>query len=167
MGLDRSCSLETELHHTIIDGEQSLAMVQSFDATSAEEARIRAAYESREQADTRYSWFNPAYQLMVQQRERRLLALLRRYGFAASRVENNTRSGLRHGPMAAGLLKWGARPENMTGIDLLADRVSRARQLCPLACAYNARARRSFLSLPKALILFFNRLCLPRYWTRT
>ena len=30
-------------------------------------------------------------------------------------------------------IKWGARPENITGIDLLADRVSKARRLCPPA----------------------------------
>ena len=58
-------------------------MFQSLDSIRTEEARIRAAYAKREEDDPRYSWSSPGYQLMVQQRERRLLALLRRYGFAA------------------------------------------------------------------------------------
>jgi hypothetical protein len=54
-------------------------MVQPFDSARAEEARIRAAYAKRGKADSHYSWFNPGYQFMMQQRERRLLALLRRH----------------------------------------------------------------------------------------
>src|SRR5215831_17730272 len=57
-------------------------MAQSLDSNRTEEARIRRAYAKREEADSRYSWFNPGYQFMVQQRERRLLALLRRHEFA-------------------------------------------------------------------------------------
>jgi len=107
-------------------------MVQSFDATSAEEARIRAAYERREQADTRYSWFNPAYQLMMQQCGRRLLVLLSRCRFEELQFKTTLEVGCGTGHWLREFVKWGARPENVTGIDLLADRVSRARQLCPL-----------------------------------
>lgn len=35
--------------------------------------------------------------------------------------------------MLRDFIKWGARPENVTGIDLLSDRVIRARRLCPPA----------------------------------
>ncbi len=107
-------------------------MVQSVDAARAEEARIRAAYERREQADTRYSWFNPAYQLMMQQCERRLLVLLSRCGFEELQFKTTLEVGCGTGHWLREFVKWGARPENVTGIDLLADRVSRARQLCPL-----------------------------------
>ena len=49
----------------------------------AEEARIRAVYAKRPGNKNRYSWFNPGHLFMVQQRERRLLALLKHYGYTA------------------------------------------------------------------------------------
>jgi ubiquinone/menaquinone biosynthesis C-methylase UbiE len=106
-------------------------MGQPVRSVSAEEARIRAAYEKREKDDARYSWFNPAYQLMVQQREQKLLALLRRHGFATLESKTILEVGCGTGQWLRDFIKWGARPENITGIDLLEDRVSRARQLCP------------------------------------
>ena len=108
-------------------------MVKYLDSARAEEARIRAAYARREEADARYSWFSPGYQFMVQQRERRLLALLRRYGFPALESKTILEVGCGTGQWLRDFIKWGARPENVTGIDLLADRVSRARRLCPPA----------------------------------
>jgi len=108
-------------------------MVQSFDSTRAEEARIRAAYAKREEADTRYSWFNSGYQFMVQQRERRLLALLRRYDCENLAAKKILDVGCGTGQWLCDFIKWSARPENITGIDLLPDRVTRARRLCPPA----------------------------------
>jgi ubiquinone/menaquinone biosynthesis C-methylase UbiE len=108
-------------------------MVQSLDSTRAEEARIRAAYAKREEADTRYSWFNPGYQFMMQQRERRLLALLRRYDCENLTAKKILDVGCGTGQWLCDFIKWGARPENITGIDLLPDRVTRARRLCPPA----------------------------------
>ena len=116
-----------------------------------------AAYEKREQDDARYSWFNPGYQFMVQQRERRLLALLHRYGFTALGSKTIVEVGCGTGQWLREFLS-GARPENITGIDLLEDRVSRYRERGSRVrgvCAYNARARRSFLSLRKGLPSFF------------
>jgi ubiquinone/menaquinone biosynthesis C-methylase UbiE len=108
-------------------------MVQSFDSARTEEARIRAAYAKREEADARYSWFSPGYQFMVQQRERRVLALLRRHGFAALESKKILEVGCGTGQWLRDFVKWGARPENVTGIDLLPQRLSRARRLCPPA----------------------------------
>jgi ubiquinone/menaquinone biosynthesis C-methylase UbiE len=105
----------------------------SRDAFQAEEARIRAAYAKRQESDSRYSWFSPGHLFMVQQRERRLLTLLRRYGFAALESKTVLDVGCGTGQWLRDFVKWGALPENMTGIDLLADRVSRARRLCPAA----------------------------------
>jgi len=106
-------------------------MVQSLDSTRAEEARIREAYARREVDDPRYSWFSPGYQFMVQQRERRLLALLRRHDCENLAAKTILEVGCGTGQWLRDFIKWGARPENVTGIDLLAERVSRARQLCP------------------------------------
>jgi ubiquinone/menaquinone biosynthesis C-methylase UbiE len=108
-------------------------MVHSLDSARTEEARIRAAYAKREEDDARYSWFSPGYQFMVQQRERRLLALFRRYDCENLAAKKILEVGCGAGQWLRDFVKWGARPENVTGIDLLADRVSKARRLCPPA----------------------------------
>src|SRR6266446_3567457 len=108
-------------------------MIHSLDSTRTEEARIRAAYAKREEDDARYSWSSPGYQFMLQQRERRLLALLRRYGFAALESKTILELGCGTGQWLRDFVKWGARPENVTGIDLLPERVSKARRSCPPA----------------------------------
>jgi ubiquinone/menaquinone biosynthesis C-methylase UbiE len=105
-------------------------MVQSLDSVRAEEARVRAAYASREEDDTRFSWISPGYQFMVQQRERRLLALLRRYDCENLAAKKILEVGCGTGQWLRDFVKWGARPENVTGIDLLPERLSRARHLC-------------------------------------
>jgi ubiquinone/menaquinone biosynthesis C-methylase UbiE len=107
-------------------------MVEPFENVKTEEARIRRAYARREEGDPRYSWFNPSYQFMVQQRDRRLLALLLRCGVANLNSRTILEIGCGTGQWLRNFVNWGARPENLTGIDLLPDRVSRAKRLCPL-----------------------------------
>jgi len=70
---------------------------------------------------------------MIQERERRLLTLLNRYGFASLKEKKILEVGCGTGYWLREFIKWGALPENVTGIDLLADRVSKARRLCPPA----------------------------------
>jgi len=70
---------------------------------------------------------------MIQERERRLLTLLKRYGFASLKEKKILEVGCGTGYWLREFIKWGALPENVTGIDLLADRVSKARRLCPPA----------------------------------
>lgn len=102
------------------------------DSIKAEEERIRAAYASREEG-LRYSWFTPGHVYIAQQRERRLLALLRRCGFAELSGRTILEVGCGTGYWLREFIKWGARPENVAGIDLLPDRVRTARALCPSA----------------------------------
>ena len=99
--------------------------------TAVEEARIRAAYAKREKDDARYSWFNPAYQLMIRECERRILARLKQIGFADLQSKSVLEIGCGRGYWLREFVKWGVRPENVTGIDLLMDRVVQARELCP------------------------------------
>jgi SAM-dependent methyltransferase len=105
-------------------------MAECFGSVAAEEARIREVYARRGETDIRYSWFNPSYQFMMQQRERQMLAVLFRYGFSNLESRRILEVGCGTGQWLRDFLKWGARPENMTGIDLLSDRVSKAQQLC-------------------------------------
>lgn len=97
---------------------------------AAEEVRIQAAY-ARRQRDDRYSWFSPGHLFIVQERERRLLALLKHYGFLKLDAKKILEIGCGAGYWLREFIKWGARPENITGLDLLPDRVAQAKQLCP------------------------------------
>jgi SAM-dependent methyltransferase len=94
-------------------------MDRPLDVISAEEARIRAVYQRRQKADNRYSWFNPAYQSMMQECERRMLSLLARSGLADLQRKTTLEVGCGNGFWLLQFVKWGARPENVTGIDLL------------------------------------------------
>lgn len=116
---------------TAVDPERELIKGRISESSTVEEARIRAAYARREKDDARYSWFNPAYQLMQQQCERRVLRLLNSNGFADLRFRTTLEIGSGTGYWLRQFVKWGSRPENVTGIDLLPDRLTRARQLCP------------------------------------
>ncbi len=115
-------------------------MLESVDSARAEESRIRAVYASREE-DGRYSWFGGNLYIM-QQCERRMLALLRRCG-----VDLPSRAileiGCGTGYWLREFIKWGARPEKLAGIDLLPDRLVAARRLSApgvqLECASAAR----------------------------
>lgn len=61
------------------EGERSAIREASPRSSNDEEARIREAYARRQDGD-RYSWFNPGHVVMVQECERRLFCLLKRYG---------------------------------------------------------------------------------------
>jgi SAM-dependent methyltransferase len=103
----------------------------SSESERKEEGRIRAAYGKRQGDDARYSWFSPGHLYIVQERERRVLTLLRRNGFAPLSTKTILEIGCGTGYWLRDLIKWGARPENITGLDLLPDRVVEARELCP------------------------------------
>jgi SAM-dependent methyltransferase len=103
-------------------------MIQSFDSVRAEEGRIRAAYAKRKEGG-RYSWFGGNLYTM-QQCERGMLALLQRCGLEDLASQTILEIGCGTGHWLRELVKWGARPEKLTGIDLLADRLALARRLC-------------------------------------
>ena len=105
----------------------------SLEPTRVEEARIRTAYAKRQGNDIRYSWFSPGHLFIMQERERRLLTLLQRHGFDFLDTYKILEIGCGTGYWLRELIKWGARPENITGVDLLPDRVEAAKQLCPEA----------------------------------
>jgi len=102
----------------------------SPEAARLEEARIRTAYGKRN-FDTRYSMFNPGHLFMIQDRERKVLAVLDRYGFAPMDKMKILEIGCGTGHWLREFIKWGAKPWNITGVELLSNRVALAREVCP------------------------------------
>jgi ubiquinone/menaquinone biosynthesis C-methylase UbiE len=70
---------------------------------------------------------------LMQERERRLLTLLKRHALAPLHTKKILEVGCGTGYWLRAFIQWGARPEHITGIDLLVDRVAEARALCPEA----------------------------------
>jgi ubiquinone/menaquinone biosynthesis C-methylase UbiE len=104
------------------------------ETAAAEEARIRGAYSKRKDAarySGLYSYFNPGNCFMVQEQARRMLALLRQHGHEDLGSKRLLEIGCGGGHWLREFIQWGAHPENVTGIDLLEDRVTEARRLCP------------------------------------
>jgi ubiquinone/menaquinone biosynthesis C-methylase UbiE len=95
-----------------------------------EERRIRSVYAQRRGASL-YSWFNPGYLFYIQELESRVLSLLRSEDLQALSDKKILEIGCGYGSWLREFIKWGASPSNLTGIDLLPDRIEKARQLCP------------------------------------
>jgi ubiquinone/menaquinone biosynthesis C-methylase UbiE len=75
------------------------------------------------------SWSDPAYRFMRQERERRTLALLARELSAPISTLRILDVGCGTGNWLMDVVRWGAAPENVFGVELLADRVATARRL--------------------------------------
>src|SRR5262245_45958036 len=79
--------------------------------------------------DPRYSFFDPAYLLMVQEREKKLLKLLAEKDISLANTKI-LEIGCGKGAWLRDFIRWGARPENVWGIDVQPDRIAEARELC-------------------------------------
>jgi ubiquinone/menaquinone biosynthesis C-methylase UbiE len=101
----------------------------------AEEARIREAYARRALSGKHYSRFDAGYLFMIQELERRLLAALRRRGLTPLGSKRILEIGCGNGHWLREFIKWGASPDDVAGIDLLAERIAQARRLSPPAVA--------------------------------
>ena len=100
-----------------------------LESSRIEEARIRAVYAKREDSD-RYSLFQPGTLFIAQQIERRILSSLKRYGVGDLSSKKILEVGCGTGHWLRELTMWGARPENVCGVDLLRDRLSKAKSSC-------------------------------------
>lgn len=98
--------------------------------TETELQRIKAAYRARS-SPSHYGFFEPATVLSLQELERQVLALLTRHGFCKLRELRILEVGCGTGYWIREFVKWGAQPEHIVGIDLLADRIAEAKRLCP------------------------------------
>lgn len=103
--------------------------------TDSEAARIRAEYERRDReipADF-YSWSRPANLLMHQQTLRSCIRLLKRAGMFPLNGRRVADIGCGGGTWLLEFVQWGADPADLSGIDLMPDRLNRARRRIPQA----------------------------------
>jgi SAM-dependent methyltransferase len=116
-----------------------------------EEARVKAVYQrlATPQNAGRYTYFDPANLLLIHNLEWQVLRLFHRQGILSLAAAQILEIGCGSGFWLRQFVQWGAAPENLTGIDVLADCVADARHRCPetvqVSCA-NAAA----LAFPNA-----------------
>ncbi|MBI5806594.1 class I SAM-dependent methyltransferase [candidate division TA06 bacterium] len=109
--------------------------------------RVRNSYKRREETVPagRYSYFNPGSLFLYQQRERAFLDLLKRENLIDLSGLRILDLGCGHGMWLRELLKYGAQPENLTGTDIIRDRLEVSRKLSPnIAAALADGARLPF-----------------------
>jgi ubiquinone/menaquinone biosynthesis C-methylase UbiE len=99
---------------------------------SIEEARIRRVYSRRQEKipQERYSYFNPGTLLIEQELERCSLRCLAKVGISL-RDAVILEVGCGRGTRLANLIRWGASPEKMWGVDIIDSRIDDARRLLP------------------------------------
>jgi len=85
-------------------------------AAAAEEARIRTVYAARDWSG--YAVADPANLAMAQDRERRVLRMLRASGLTPLDGLDIVDVGCGAGWWLADLIRWGAHPERVTGVDM-------------------------------------------------
>jgi SAM-dependent methyltransferase len=102
----------------------------SHNRLETEKERIESVYSRRDPGD-RYSWFNGAHLLLIQEVERRILRLLRQHRVQMLDEKRILEVGCGSGYWLCEFVKWGVRPENLVGIDILPIRVAEARRLSP------------------------------------
>lgn len=98
------------------------------DAVAARYARRDAPADA-----ARYSVFNDAALEALQERQRFLLALLREQGVRDLSGLRMLDLGCGAGQNLLDVLRWGAAPQHLTGIDLLPERIAAARAVLPPA----------------------------------
>lgn len=99
---------------------------------SEELDRVRERYARRQVGESNaYSMLQPATWQMLQERQRQLLLLLARRGFTTLESTTLLEVGCGTGGNLLEFLRLGCLPRSLTGIELLPDRVAKARQSLP------------------------------------
>ena len=98
-----------------------------------EAERVRDAYARRAVLglDARYDYWQPANLFIYQSRERAVLSLLREVGLLPLTGRRVLDVGCGDGAVLRDMLRYGALAEDLSGVDLLPERVGRARELTP------------------------------------
>jgi SAM-dependent methyltransferase len=95
--------------------------------------RIKAAYEKRkgEEKGRLYSYFNQANLFVIHQRERALIHALKELRLTDLWDRKILDIGCGSGGFLREFVTYGAKPKNLYGIDLLEERIEKARELNP------------------------------------
>jgi ubiquinone/menaquinone biosynthesis C-methylase UbiE len=102
-------------------------------AQDDEARRVKDSYARRAERglDSRYEYWEPANLFIYQARERALLALLHEAGLLPLMGRRVLDVGCGDGAMLREMLRYGASALELSGVDLLPERVERARELTP------------------------------------
>lgn len=98
--------------------------------------RMRHEYDRRaidDHFEELYSYDNPSYLFMLNQRKLALESLLDSIGFAGLNTKRILEVGCGSGGVLLEFSNYGAREDNLTGIDILCDRLSVAKSRIPLS----------------------------------
>lgn len=99
-----------------------------------ERNRIVHAYGRRGlNIEEKYSYFSAANMLLIQEREACFLQALRSLGLSKLSEVTLLDVGCGDGYFVRQFIQWGAKPENIAGVELLSNRVVSANRLCPAA----------------------------------
>lgn len=102
-------------------------------SSEAEAARIKEVYRRREidVPKDRYSLFKEENLLAHLDLEHEIVNLFKKFSRTALEKERILDVGCGRAYWLRQMIQWGARPENLFGIDLVPDRLQDARNLCP------------------------------------
>lgn len=104
----------------------------------AEARAVAARYARRPAADDRYDPLRPEVWQTQQERQRALIALLRRHLAGPLAAQDILEVGCGHGDNLLELIRLGADPARLVGNELLPDRVLAARRRLPAVLAVHA-----------------------------
>jgi len=96
-----------------------------------EEERIKFAYGKRHADAIVYSFFNPGHLFITQQLEKDLIGLFDRHKVNPLNHKKILDIGCGAGSPLRELIKYGAQPENLCGIDLLPNAIEEAKRVSP------------------------------------
>lgn len=101
--------------------------------TSKEVEKIRQRYLRRENIsnDKRYSFFDKANLFICQERERKIIEIFKKNNFDDLSSKKILDIGCGTGGWLRNFIQWGAKPENLYGIDLLEKRIDFGRKINP------------------------------------
>ncbi len=95
--------------------------------------RLINVYKRRKEriAPSLYSYFNWGNLFIIQSRERELIKLFKKFGISFLEDKRILDVGCGVGGELRNMVRYGAKPENLYGIDLLVDRIEEAKRLSP------------------------------------
>ena len=119
--------------------------MNSSPSEQPEAARIRSVYKRRSKTNAnRYSLFDRAYFLLELELQQATVELLMRFHFSDVDSLRVLDVGCANGRWLRYFIQWGARPENLHGIDLMQERIEIGKSLCPASVTLGATMRANF-----------------------